>query len=458
MRKEFVPCEYEQILLRRLKRIKQGNKTVRTYHDELSCAMRRANIVDDKDVIAYFKSGLNPNIVAAIEGKYFRSVHNLLSCAIKEEKKIKELQQDKFTRCIDLCQEITARLCAELQSIVSSVNVEKKASMACRKKVPVVPKCDSIASNAKCAKNDCFDSSKSFVVQRDDKFVPQFDMGRDMVCDVTSNHGVTPNPIVIAILKFSSTVEDEQEKATLQAVTHHEPSCENREHVYLSVDDVLSEQLKEDENGQYHNQFKIGENVDGKVCNVIIEDDSFHNLSSNEICATLEPKQSNFYGKREAFAAVFPSECDNFVQQENQETSFQLEIAIAVVPTSYVPCSSAICGEIQCTNAIENCDMQHGANPVTKYDDLELEFTPIADFEKKNDVVVPPGPSDKSVQKEVEHVSPNLQLQTDVVPTSNEMSRCVIPSAVVCDELLDKDAEMKFSNMPLEIQIEAKNR
>jgi len=255
--------------------------------------------------------------------------------------------------------------------------------------------------------------------------VPQFDMGRDMVCDVTSNHDVTPNPIVIAIPKFSSTVEDEQEKATLQAVTHYEPSCENIEHVYLSVDDVLSEQLKEGENGQYHNQFKTGENVDGKVCNVIIEDDSFHNLSSNEICATLEPKQSNFYGKREAFAAVFPSECDNFVQQENKETSFQLEIAIAVVPTSYLPCSSAICGEIQCTNAIENCDMQCGANPVMKYDDLELEFTPIADFEKKNDAVVPPGPSDKSVQKEVEHVSPNLQLQTDVVPTLNEMSRCV---------------------------------
>jgi hypothetical protein len=95
MRKEFVPREYELILLRRLKHIKQGSKSVQSYHDELSLAMHRANIFDDMVAKEYFMRGLNANI-AAIKGMYARSVHNLLAYALKEERKIKELQQDNI--------------------------------------------------------------------------------------------------------------------------------------------------------------------------------------------------------------------------------------------------------------------------------------------------------------------------------------------------------------------------
>jgi hypothetical protein len=89
IREEFVPHEYELILLRRLKSIKQGSKSVQSYHDELSFTMRWANIFDDMDAKEYFMRGLNANIVAAIKGKYSRSVHNLLAYAHKEERKIK---------------------------------------------------------------------------------------------------------------------------------------------------------------------------------------------------------------------------------------------------------------------------------------------------------------------------------------------------------------------------------
>jgi hypothetical protein len=81
--KEFFPREYELILLRRFKCFKQGSKCVQSYHDELSLAMRRANIVDDMVAKDYFMRGLNTNIVAAIKGKYARSVHNLLAYAVK---------------------------------------------------------------------------------------------------------------------------------------------------------------------------------------------------------------------------------------------------------------------------------------------------------------------------------------------------------------------------------------
>jgi len=47
------------------------------------------------NAMEYFKRELNPNIIAAIEGKYFRSMRDLLSCAIREEKEIVKVQQDK---------------------------------------------------------------------------------------------------------------------------------------------------------------------------------------------------------------------------------------------------------------------------------------------------------------------------------------------------------------------------
>jgi hypothetical protein len=89
MRKEFVPREYELILLRRLKHIKQGSKSVQSYHDELSLAMRRANIVDDMVAKEYFMRGLNTNIVAAIKGKYARSCTIFWHMHSKKREKLK---------------------------------------------------------------------------------------------------------------------------------------------------------------------------------------------------------------------------------------------------------------------------------------------------------------------------------------------------------------------------------
>lgn len=76
-----------------------------------------------------------------------------------------------------------------------------------------------------------------------------------------------------------------------------------------------------------------------------------------------------------------------------------------------------------------------------------------ADLEKKYVAIVAPCASEKSVQ-EAEDAAPHLQLQTNIVPSSNKMSRVTAQSAVVHNELLDKDAEIKCTNMPHEVQIE----
>ena len=43
------------------------------------------------NTLEYFERGLNDEIAAALEGKYFRNLQDLLSCAIREEKKIMKM-------------------------------------------------------------------------------------------------------------------------------------------------------------------------------------------------------------------------------------------------------------------------------------------------------------------------------------------------------------------------------
>ena len=197
MRKEFVSRKYGLILLRRLENVKQGTKSVQVYYDKLYSSMHRANIVDGIDTMSYFKRGLNPNIAAAVEGKYFRGMQDLLSCAIREEKKIMKVQQDKITRCINLCQDI----CSKLQPNVSSVAKEKQASTACKKKGHVVPKVSSVDSSAKRSEHQQCNSKKNSIEQQEDNIVPQVDKRNDEVCNITVDHNVTPTPERVAIPK-----------------------------------------------------------------------------------------------------------------------------------------------------------------------------------------------------------------------------------------------------------------
>ena len=67
-----------------------------------------------------------------------------------------------------------------------------------------------------------------------------------------------------------------------------------------------------------------------------------------------------------------------------------------------------------------------------------------------------PRASEKSVQDELHHASTDLQLQANIVPSLNKVPRCVEPSAVTCDELLDSCAGSLCSNMPQEVQFEGK--
>ncbi|OEL15445.1 hypothetical protein BAE44_0023536, partial [Dichanthelium oligosanthes] len=198
--------------------------------------------------------------------------------------------------------------------------------------------------------------NRSFVVSQEDKFVPQFDMGSDIACDVTRNHGVTLNPIV-GVSKFSSTVEVKKQEDN--AIPSNKSLKSEQEHVDQPAAHMGQEMLDKG----------------------MVQD-----------------------GRNKIVAAVPPCVSIQFVRQQNHDTTSEYEIIGAVFPTSHVPCSSAICGEIQSTKLLK------------------------------------------------------IVLQIDVVPSLNMMSRCVTPSVELCEELLESDTKMKYSNMPLGVLVEGKNR
>jgi hypothetical protein len=191
----------------------------------------------------------------------------------------------------------------------------------------------------------------------------------------------------------------------------------------------------------------------------------------NEQCHNHLQTREIIESKKEVVAADFQSECAYFVQQEHDETSSQVQILRVDVPTSSMPFSSAIFGEIKCCNVIDNCDMQQGGESVS-LQDLEYVSTPIfrvaynlnekrdqmfglREFlEKKYVATESTSVIDESVQKQIEHVPPDQWLQHDVVPCLKDMSTYTTSSTIVCVELLDRDAEIKCANMPHEVQIE----
>jgi hypothetical protein len=120
-----------------------------------------------------------------------------------------------------------------------------------------------------------------------------------------------------------------------------------------------------------------------------------------------------------------------------QEAPSQCVNTSAADHTSFVPCPSAICGEVRCPKAGQNV-IQYGDKSVPNYDqdldnissfegasNLKLKIHHSlnlrAECEKKDVCVVPSSGSDKSVQDKVHHATTNLKFQTNLVPSSNVM-------------------------------------
>jgi hypothetical protein len=82
-----------------------------------------------------------------------------------------KIQQDKTKRCINLSQD----LCAKLHSDIFYVIGEKSSSSPCKKRGHAVQKISSIDSSAKRREHKQCNSKKNFVEQQEDSLLPQVD-------------------------------------------------------------------------------------------------------------------------------------------------------------------------------------------------------------------------------------------------------------------------------------------
>lgn len=80
-------------------------------------------------------------------------------------------------------------------------------------------------------------------------------------------------------------------------------------------------------------------------------------------------------------------------------------------------------------------------------------FNLSGEFEKKAAAIMPSSAFEKCI-REVEHVPPDLECQTNDVPTFTEMSRCVAPSAATYKKSLANGVDMECSNLLHEVQNE----
>ena len=68
MRRRFVPSHYYRDLYQKLQGLRQGNRSVEDYYQEMEIAMIRANIEEDREAtMARFLHGLNREIHDKVE-------------------------------------------------------------------------------------------------------------------------------------------------------------------------------------------------------------------------------------------------------------------------------------------------------------------------------------------------------------------------------------------------------
>jgi len=105
--------------------------------------------------------------------------------------------------------------------------------------------------------------------------------------------------------------------------------------------------------------------------------------------------------------------------------------------------------EPTCDQDVGNTSIFEGASILNLK--ANQSFSLRAECEKKEAIVVLPSGSDKYVQDEVHHDLTDLKFQTKVVRSRNVRPRCVVPSALLCEEIMDSAAEILCSNMPLKV-------
>ncbi|XP_044428442.1 uncharacterized protein [Triticum aestivum] len=284
MRARFVPRHYRRDIFDKLQNLRQGKLSVEEYHKEMEKAMIRANIHEDEEQsMARFLYGLNPNVKRVVDLQPYRNVVELVHLASKAERQLQEDSKQNRTTSF------TARATSSGSKFIPQFNVGRgimtssgggnqpharaatsrnDASNSKEKSKFAAPSSSSIGSTGKTSEIECFTCKGRGHMKKD--------------CPNKRTMLITENG------EYESCSEPEEETEDGDGSDGDEQTyCDYEQGASLVVTKVLSVQIKEAENGQRHNLFQTRAKVQDKVCKVIVDGGSCHNLASKEMCDKL---------------------------------------------------------------------------------------------------------------------------------------------------------------------------
>ncbi|XP_062188886.1 uncharacterized protein LOC133892188 [Phragmites australis] len=282
MRARFVPKHYRRDLFDKLQNLKQGSLSVDEYYKEMEKAMIRANVYEDEEQsIARFMSGLHRNIQRIVEFQQYRNLIELVHQASKAER---QLQQDmKSNRGVSFSSrsapsgsKFTPRGSASRGSISNSsggarssnfgASSGKKLAAPNERNKSANSSSTSVGSSTKSSGIQCFKCG-----------------GRGHVIKECPNN----RTIIVNDQGEYESASDEEHEEIEEEGNLEQDICEFETGAALVVTQILSVQMSEAENGQRHNLFQTRAKVEDKVCKVIIDGGSCHNLASKEMVEKL---------------------------------------------------------------------------------------------------------------------------------------------------------------------------
>ena len=294
MRARFVPSYYARDLLHRLQQLRQGNKSVEEYYQELQMGVLRCNLVGDEEpAMARFLGGLNREIQDILAYKDYTNVTRLFHLACKAEREV--LGRRASTRT-----NISAGKPSSWQPRTST-------SLTGRAPAPsTFPSRSTIPAPSNDKTRAPPTNSATTTVQKpatSASSVASTGRTRDIQCHRCKGFGHVqrdcPNKRVLVVKGdggYSSASDFDEDTLALLAADHAGTKEQPEEQIgaedadnyeSLIVQRVLSAQMEKAEQNQRHTLFQTKCVIKERSCRLIIDGGSCNNLASSDMVEKL---------------------------------------------------------------------------------------------------------------------------------------------------------------------------
>ncbi|XP_012702858.1 uncharacterized protein LOC105914754 [Setaria italica] len=294
MRARFVPSYHARDLLHKLQLLRQGNKSVEEYYQELQTGMLRCGLVENEDAaMARFMGGLNREIQDILAYKEYNSITRLFHLACKAEREVQGRRASTRTNISAgrATSWTPSNPAAQLYRVAAPSSSSSKPRPLTTNSSPCPPEPTKGAAAAPTKSSSSIASSGRM---------------RDIQCLRCKGYGHVrkdcPSARVLVVCpngEYSSASDlDEETYALLAAnnVGEDEEHNKNEEHIgtehaenyeSLVVQRVLSAQMEKAEQNQRHTLFQTKCVIKERSCRVIIDGGSCNNLASAEMVEKL---------------------------------------------------------------------------------------------------------------------------------------------------------------------------